>query len=43
MGNGRVEETEIELKISYSNIILNYWLFQKFKLLENNKFNHLTT
>ena len=36
---GRVK-TEIKLKISYSNILLNYQFFQKFKILRNGKFNH---
>ena len=31
----------IELRISCSDIMLNYWLFQKLKLLENGEFNHL--
>ena len=33
----------IELEISYSDTMLNYWLFQKFKLLENCEFNYITT
>ena len=37
-----MEETEIELKISYFDIMLNYWLSQKLKLLRYGKFNHLT-
>ena len=32
----------IELNISYSDTILNYRLSQKFKLLGNDEFNHLT-
>ena len=32
----------IELKISCSDIILNYQLSQKFKFLGNGEFNHLT-
>ena len=36
---GSVEETMIELRISYSDTMLNYQLSQKF----NGKFNHLTT
>ena len=32
----------IELRISYSDTMLNYLLSQKFKLLGNNEFNHLT-
>ena len=39
---GRVEETMIEPKISCSDIMLNYRLSQKFKLLGYGKFNHLT-
>ena len=35
-------KTMIELKISCSNIMLNYWLSKKFKLLGNCEFNHLT-
>ena len=31
------------LKTCCSDIMLNYWLFQKFKLLWYDKFNHLTT
>ena len=40
---GKVEETGIDLRISCSDIMLNYQLSQKFKLLEYGKFNHLTT
>ena len=36
----RVEETEIELRTFYSDTMLNYWLFQKFKLLKYDKFNN---
>ena len=32
----------IELRISCSDIMLNYKLSQKFKLLENGEFNYLT-
>jgi len=39
---GRVKP-KIKLRISYSNTMLNYQFSQKFKLLENNEFNHLTT
>ena len=35
-------KTGIELGISYSDIVLNYQLSQKLKLLGNGKFNHLT-
>ena len=38
---GRVK-LGIELRISYSDTILNYRFSQKFKLLENGEFNHLT-
>jgi len=38
-----VEETKIELRTSYSDTMLNYRLFQKFKLLGYGKFNNLTT
>ena len=38
---GRVKETEIEFKTSCPDIMLNYGLFQKFKLLRYGKFNHL--
>ena len=38
---GRVKPG-IELRISYSNTMLNYRFSQKFKLLENGEFNHLT-
>ena len=34
-------KTGIKLKISYSNTMLNYQFFQKFKLLRNGKFNRL--
>ena len=37
---GRVK-TIIELRISYSDTMLNYWFSQKFKLLGNGEFNHL--
>ena len=40
---GRVEETEIEFKTFCSDIMLNYGLLQKFKLLWYDKFNHLAT
>ena len=39
-GREKVKEAMIELRISYSNTILNYWLFQEFKLFEYDKFNH---
>ena len=35
-------KTGIELGISNSDTMLNYRLFQKFKLLENCEFNYLT-
>ena len=38
----RVEETRIKLRTSYSDIMLNYQLFQKVKLLGYGKFNYLT-
>ena len=38
---GRLE-IRIEFKISYTDTMLNYCLSQKFKLLENSEFNHLT-
>ena len=38
---GRVKPG-IELKISYSDTMLNYRLSQKLKLLGNCEFNHLT-
>ena len=38
---GRVK-SGIELRISCSNIMLNYRLSQKLKLLGNDEFNHLT-
>ena len=38
---GRVKQG-IELRISCSDIMLNYKLSQKFKLLGNSEFNHLT-
>ena len=38
---GRVK-LGIEFKISCSDTMLNYWLSQKVKLLENGEFNHLT-
>ena len=38
---GRVK-LGIELKISYSDTMWNYRLSQKFKLLGNGEFNHLT-
>ena len=38
---GRVK-TEIELRISCFDTMLNYWLSQKFKFLGNGEFNHLT-
>ena len=38
---GRIKP-EIELRIFCSDTMLNYQLSQKFKLLENGKFNHLT-
>ena len=37
---GKVE-TGIELKISYSNTMLNHWFSQKFMLLGNGEFNSL--
>ena len=37
-----MKSTGIELKISCSDTMLNYRLSQKFKLLENSEFNHLT-
>ena len=40
---GRMEETGIELRTSYFDTMLNYRLSQKLKLLEYDKFNHLTT
>ena len=33
---------KIELKTSYFDTILNYWLSQNFKFLGNGEFNHLT-
>jgi len=39
---GRVEETSIESRISCSDIMLNFRLSQKLKLLRYGKFNHLT-
>ena len=38
---GRVEEIMIKLKTFCFDTILNYRLFQKFKLLRYDKFNHL--
>ena len=38
---GRIK-SEIKLRIFCSDIMLNYQLSQKFKLLGNGKFNHLT-
>ena len=38
---GRVK-IGIELRLSYSDTMLNYRLSQKFKMLENGEFNHLT-
>ena len=38
---GRVE-SGIKLKVYCSNTMLNYWFSQKFKLLGNCEFNHLT-
>ena len=38
---GRVE-SGFELEITCSNTMRNYRLSQKFKLLENGEFNHLT-
>ena len=38
---GRVE-SGFELGITCSDTIRNYWLSQKFKLLEYSEFNHLT-
>ena len=38
---GRVK-LGIELRISCSDTMLNYWLSQKLKLLGNDEFNHLT-
>ena len=35
-------KTRIELRISYSDTMLNYRFSQKFKLLGNSEFNHLT-
>ena len=41
--NGRQSKTrDIELRISCSDIMLNYRLSQKLKLLGNSEFNHLT-
>ena len=40
---GRVEETGIKLRTSYSDTMLNYRLSKKFKLLRYGKFNYLTT
>ena len=40
---GKVKETLIELRTSRFDIMLNYQLFQKFKLLRYGKFNNLTT
>ena len=37
---GRVEII-IEFRVFYFDIMLNYQLFQKFKLLRNSEFNHL--
>ena len=37
-----MEETMIEFRISCLDIMLNYLLSQKFKLLGYGKFNHLT-
>lgn len=39
--DGRVE-SRFKLWITYFDTIINYQLFQKFKLLENSEFNHLT-
>ena len=38
-----IKHVHSRLKTSCSDIMLNYWLFQKFKLLWYDKFNHLTT
>ena len=38
---GRVKPG-IDLRISYSDTMLNYQLSQKLKLLRNDEFNHLT-
>ena len=35
------EETRFELKITYSNTMMNFLLSQKLKLLENCELNHL--
>jgi hypothetical protein len=35
-------ETRFELKITYSDTLINYQLSQNLKLLGNNEFNHLT-
>ena len=35
-----MEGIEVELRTFYSDIMLNYWLFQKFKLLRYDKFNN---
>ncbi len=35
-------ETCFELRITYFGIMINYRLFQKFKLLGEGEFNHLT-
>ena len=40
---GKVKETWIEFRTSWFDIMLNYRLSQKFKLLEYDKFNYLTT
>ena len=39
---GGREKPGIELRISCSDTMLNYRLFQKLKLLRNGEFNHLT-
>ena len=38
---GGKEEIRFELKITYSNTMMNCWLSQKLKLLENCELNHL--
>ena len=35
-------ERKFDYQASYSDTILNYWIFQNLKLSEYNKFNHLT-
>ena len=38
-----IEHVHSRLKISYSDTMLNYGLSKKFKVLQYDKFNHLTT